>query len=78
MRLGEADVAATVAITQRLRAEVAEIGGSVVIARGPTALRSAIDPWGPIDLGPFGLMRALKDDLDPKRVLNPGRFVGGL
>jgi glycolate oxidase FAD binding subunit len=65
-------------VTNRLRAEVAEIGGSVVVARGSPALRAAIDPWGPVEAGAFALMQALKDDLDPKRVLNPGRFVGGL
>ena len=78
VRLGAADVARTAAVTNRLRAELAEIDGSVVIARGPSALRVVIDPWGPVEAGAFALMRALKDDLDPGRVLNPGRFVGGL
>jgi glycolate oxidase FAD binding subunit len=77
-RLGAADVAEMAAVITRLRAELAEIGGSVVIARGPSALRAAVDPWGPIDAGPFALMQTLKDDLDPRRALNPGRFVGGL
>src|SRR5438094_6658829 len=78
VRLADTDLAVTTAITKRLRDEVAEIGGSVVIARGPSALRAAVDPWGPVEAGAFALMRALRDDLDPKRVLNPGRFVGGL
>ena len=78
VRLADTDLAMTTAITKRLRDEVAEIGGSVVIARGPSALRAAVDPWGPVEAGAFALMRALRDDLDPKRVLNPGRFVGGL
>ena len=78
VRLGAAEATQTAAVTNRLRAEVAEIGGSVVVARGSSALRAAIDPWGPVEAGAFALMQALKDDLDPKRVLNPGRFVGGL
>ncbi|MBI2491411.1 MAG: FAD-binding oxidoreductase, partial [Candidatus Rokubacteria bacterium] len=42
------------------------------------AVRAALDPWGPVDAGPLALMRGLKDAFDPRRVLNPGRFVGGL
>ena len=53
-----------------------EIG--VVIASGPVELRRAVDPWGPIEPGALALMRALRDEFDPKRVLNPGRYVGGL
>lgn len=73
--LGTADVAAMVT---RLRAAVAELGGSVVIAAGPRAVRAAIDPWGPVDSGAFALMRRVKQEFDPRGVLNAGRFVGGL
>ena len=73
-----AGVAETVAVTTRLRALVAEVGGSVVIARGPVELRRAVDPWGPVEPRAFALMRALRDEFDPARVLNPGRYVGGL
>ena len=61
-----------------MRARVIELAGSVVIVRGPAELRKTVDPWGPVEAGPFALMRALKDEFDAKRVLNPGRFVGGL
>ena len=64
--------------TAGLRAWLVELKGSVVIARGSAELRKAVDPWGPLEAGPFALMRALKDEFDAKRVLNPGRFVGGL
>jgi len=76
--VGDASVAETAAVTTRVRARVAELGGGVVVARGPAELRRAVDPWGPVEPGPFALMRALRDEFDPKRVLNPGRFVGGL
>jgi glycolate oxidase FAD binding subunit len=66
------------AVISRLRALVDEVGGSVVVARGPVELRRAVDPWGPIDPGAFALMRALRAEFDPGRVLNPGRYVGGL
>ena len=63
---------------ERLRAFVAADDGSVVIERGSTALRAATDAWGPIAAGPLALMRALKEELDPRGTLNPGRFVAGL
>jgi glycolate oxidase FAD binding subunit len=36
-----------------------------------------IEPWGPPPES-FALMRRLKQNLDPHRRMNPGRFVGGL
>jgi glycolate oxidase FAD binding subunit len=53
-------------------------GGSVVLEACPTAAKiDGIDPWGDVGSG-FPVMRALKQNLDPKGTLNPGRFVGGL
>jgi glycolate dehydrogenase FAD-binding subunit len=76
--LGGASVAEVAAITTRVRHHIAAIGGSAVVARGAAELRKAVDPWGPIEPGSFALMRALRDEFDPRRVLNPGRYVGGL
>jgi len=76
--VSDAGIAETVAVTTRLRALVAEVGGSVVIARGPVELRRAVDAWGPVEPRAFALMRALRDEFDPARVLNPGRYLGGL
>jgi glycolate oxidase FAD binding subunit len=73
-----ASVAEMTAVTTRVRGWVSELGGNVVIASGPVELRRAVDPWGPIEPGALGLMRALRDEFDPKRVLNPRRYVGGL
>jgi glycolate oxidase FAD binding subunit len=72
------DTTATVMSIERLRAVVAKAGGSVVIERGPRALRVAVDPWGPIAEPELAIMRGLKHEFDPRGVLNPGRFVGGL
>jgi glycolate oxidase FAD binding subunit len=76
--IGGASVAAMADIATRLRAWIAAVGGSVVVARGSVELRRAVDPWGAIEPGAFALMRALRDEFDPRRVLNPGRYVGGL
>jgi glycolate oxidase FAD binding subunit len=57
---------------ERLRAAMEKDGGSLTIL-GP----SKLDAWGsPGDALP--LMRAVKEQLDPKGTLNPGRFVGGI
>jgi glycolate oxidase FAD binding subunit len=72
---GEADVRRAV---DGLRAFLRPLGGHVVLARAPVTMRRAIDPWGPIEDGALALMRAILSEFDPRRVLNPGRFVGGL
>lgn len=76
--LASADPAAVRALVERLRERVAPDGGGVTIRRAPREVRAAVDPWGPIEPAAFALMRAIKDEFDPERVLNPGRFVGGL
>jgi glycolate oxidase FAD binding subunit len=76
--LGESAVPVAARLVERLRGALVELGGHAVVTRAPLAVRRAVDPWGPIESGPMALMRALRDEFDPKRVLNPGRFVGGL
>jgi glycolate oxidase FAD binding subunit len=63
---------------EQLRGFVADDEGSVVIERGPLALRTGLDPWGSVPAGALDLMRTLKQEFDPGRSLNPGRFVGGI
>jgi glycolate oxidase FAD binding subunit len=61
---------------EQLRAKVEGYDGSLMILHRPTTFAS-LDAWGnPGDALP--LMRAVKQQLDPKGTLNPGRFVGGI
>jgi glycolate oxidase FAD binding subunit len=76
--VGQGDPALLAGAVERLRAFAAADGGSVVIERGAVALRTRVDPWGPVALPALELMRALKVELDPQRTLNPGRFVGAI
>ncbi|HEV8643642.1 MAG TPA: FAD-binding oxidoreductase [Methylomirabilota bacterium] len=78
LTLTGADLEAAAGFVERLRAFVGDFEGSVVIQSGPAVLRAGVDPWGAIDPAALTLMRALKDEFDPQRLLNPGRFVGGL
>jgi glycolate oxidase FAD binding subunit len=48
-----------------------------VVLHASDELRSQLDPWG--DAGTaLGTMRRMKQQFDPKGILNPGRFVGGI
>ena len=56
-------------------AGMSEVGG--VVHRLPDEWRGEVDRWGPAPPG-MELMAGIKEALDPRRVLSPGRFVGGL
>jgi len=74
---GPRDVAdAVVRFTESLRREAGTFGGSVVILEAPDGVRQRVDPWGPVR--GLDLMRAVKAQFDPARLLAPGRFVGGI
>ena len=61
-----------------LKDKVDRCGGSFIVERMPDALRAQDIPvWSPL-LSDFGLMKRLKETLDPDRMWNPGRFVGRL
>jgi glycolate oxidase FAD binding subunit len=60
-----------------VRQAVAATGGSVLVCDAPPAIRPAFDSWGAPPPS-IGIMRALKDQLDPDHRLAPGRFVGGI
>jgi glycolate oxidase FAD binding subunit len=51
--------------------------GSVIIERAPLALKQQIDVWGEAR-STAEIMRVIKQKLDPKGILNPGRFVAGI
>jgi len=60
-----------------LRAEIAELGGSAFLQSMPAELRESMEPWGEPPAS-IALMREIKKQFDPKRTLNPGRFMGGI
>jgi glycolate oxidase FAD binding subunit len=71
------DVAdAVVRFADSLRADAGMFGGSVVLLEAPDGVRERVDPWGPVS--GIELMRAVKAQFDPGRLLAPGRFVGGI
>jgi glycolate oxidase FAD binding subunit len=63
------------ATVEDLRALAVEHGGFLQIETAPAELRRAVDPFGS-ETG--ALLRSLKDQLDPRRTLNRGRWMEGL
>jgi hypothetical protein len=51
--------------------------GHAVIFRAPPELKAGVAVWGPSP-PTLSLMREIKQQFDPKGILNLGRFVGGL
>jgi glycolate oxidase FAD binding subunit len=60
-----------------LRSTIAPRHGSLVLQHGPEGLRQQVDLWGDVGTA-LRLMRRMKEQFDPKGILNRGRFVGGI
>ena len=60
---------------EQLREKLEAIGGSLTVLHRPA---HAIPVASTVPSDTLPLMRELKHRFDPKRILNPGRFVGGI
>jgi glycolate oxidase FAD binding subunit len=61
----------------RLRAFAGEAEGSLVVLEAPLEVKQRVDVWG-LAAKALPLMQRPKAEFDPQRILNPGRFVGGI
>jgi glycolate dehydrogenase FAD-binding subunit len=60
-----------------IRAAVHGLGGNAVVLSCPTDMKRQIDAWGPTG-DAQQLMVRVKQQFDPRGILNRGRFVGGI
>ena len=68
------------AVRGALAAHRAELGGGghATLIRAPEGLRAAVDVFEPLP-GPLAALSArVKENFDPRRVLNPGRMYAGV
>ena len=64
-------------VVSGLRSIASSAGGYALVEQAPLGVKAELDVWG--DPGPaLHLMQRLKDRMDPNRILNPGRYVGGI
>ena len=61
-----------------VRGAVAACGGHATLVRAPVSLRAAIEVFQPQDAAVAALTKRVKDNFDPKGVLNPGRMWAGV
>lgn len=59
---------------QNLRTELKSSRGTVIVESAPASLKAGIDVWG-YDFKDRGLMQQIRQQYDPRAILNPGRFV---
>lgn len=69
--------AALLQYVEEVRRAAEDKEGYAVVTHMPLSLRRRCDAWGGMPAH-FPLLRAIKQTIDPKCVLNPRRFVGGL
>ena len=66
-----------VAVAEELREIWVRRGGSVVVREAPVSFKRRVETWGPLGTR-LELTRRLKEKFDPRGIMNPGRFVGGI
>jgi glycolate oxidase FAD binding subunit len=65
------------AFVVELRRLAKAAGGQVILPQCPVGWKQGLSVWGP-PRGDAWLMRRVKQQLDPRSVFNPGRFVDGI
>ncbi|HET6895747.1 MAG TPA: FAD-binding oxidoreductase [Candidatus Baltobacteraceae bacterium] len=77
LRVSERDSRAFAEKLEGCDDEIRALRPRSVIAAGDAPIRASLNSWG-ADPPAIEKMRALKAQFDPNRILNPGRFVGGI
>jgi glycolate oxidase FAD binding subunit len=75
--VGDLTLASTQAMLEGWHTEVSRAQGNLVLPRCPVAWKRQLPVWGQ-PRGDLGLMRSIKEKLDPRGLFNPGRFLAGI
>ena len=75
--LSGGDEGARARVVEELREIWMRRGGSVIVRQASPAFKERVEAWGPIGTR-LDLSRRVKEKFDPRGILNPGRFVGGI
>ncbi|MDP9438461.1 MAG: FAD-binding oxidoreductase [Actinomycetota bacterium] len=75
--LSGGDEEAQAQVVEELREIWLRRGGSVVVREAPPTFKERVEVWGSVG-SRLALTRRVKEKFDPRGVLNPGRFVGGI
>ncbi|MBW2027977.1 MAG: FAD-binding oxidoreductase [Deltaproteobacteria bacterium] len=67
----------TTRVLQGLLSQCRNAGGNLVVHRAPGEMKRELPVWGEPGTDLI-LMKRIKRELDPKGVMSPGRFIGGL
>jgi glycolate oxidase FAD binding subunit len=70
-------VAATVKALGALRDQARAMSGELVVESAPLAVKEEVSVWDAASPA-VRIMQRIKAQLDPKGIMNPGRFVGGI
>ncbi|HEV2743238.1 MAG TPA: FAD-binding oxidoreductase [Rubrobacter sp.] len=75
--LSGSDEEARAGVVEELREIWLRRGGSVIVREASPAFKERVEAWGPIGTR-LDLSRRVKEKFDPRGIVNPGRFVGGI
>jgi len=64
-------------VIAELRRKAQSVSGTLVVERATANVKKLVDCWGEVGRT-LDLMREIKMRFDPRCLLNPGRFVGGI
>jgi glycolate oxidase FAD binding subunit len=77
LALSGADEEAYAQIVDELREIWSRRGGNVVVREASPSFKERVETWGPLG-SRLELTRRVKQKFDPRGIMNPGRFAGGI
>jgi glycolate oxidase FAD binding subunit len=77
LRADKGNPASLARLVEAFASEAVKNEGNLVVESSPLDVKEKIDVWG-AGRADRQIMRRIKEEIDSARILNPGRFVGGI